>query len=54
MIMCGHKSKQSEVNMKKNELMEMSEKNAGYLFTSEVVKRGISKTYLATEKIRKR
>jgi hypothetical protein len=46
--MHGHKSKQTEVNMKKNELMEMSEKNAGYLFTSEVVNRGISKTYLAS------
>jgi hypothetical protein len=33
--------------MKKDELMKMSEKNAGYLFTSEVVEHGISKTYLA-------
>jgi hypothetical protein len=33
--------------MKKDELLEMSEKNAGYLFTSEVVEHGISKTYLA-------
>jgi hypothetical protein len=33
--------------MKKDELMDLTEKNAGYLFTSEVVERGISKTYLA-------
>jgi hypothetical protein len=36
------------MDMKKDELMEMSEKNAGYLFTSEVINQGISKTYLAS------
>jgi hypothetical protein len=33
--------------MKKKQLMEMAEKNNGYLFTSEVVQSGISRTYLA-------
>lgn len=33
--------------MKKDILIELTEKNNGYLFTSDVVKAGISKTYLA-------
>lgn len=33
--------------MKKDILQELSEKNNGYLFTSDVVKSGISKPYLA-------
>ena len=49
MIYNTHKGKQRrDVSMTKTEQLDkMTEKNNGYLFTSEVVDAGISKTYLS-------